>query len=159
MNRLARPISKTIREQRPLQISGFSSGTTQADILIIIHTPSKIKPTVTFRYEPLNEEQSSQFAKKISIDDFQKKYLADVDEKEMWKKFKADLWKEVEEGKINRIKYYRIVNKLTQKELAEKMNTSQPNIVRLEGMGYKPSIPTVKKLGKIFNVDFKDLIE
>lgn len=55
----------------------------------------------------------SQTSKSISIDDFQKKYLADVDEKEIWNQFKADLWKEVEEGKISKIKYYRIVSKHT----------------------------------------------
>lgn len=159
MSRLARPINRTIRGQRPLQVGWFSTGTTQADIIIVIQTPLNIKPTTTFRYEPFNEVRSTQTSKSISIEDFQKKYLSDVDEKDMWEQFTADLWNEVEEGKINRIKYYRIVNKLTQKELAEKMDTSQPNIVRLEGMGYKPGIPTLKKLGKIFNVDFKDLIE
>lgn len=62
---------------------------------------------------------SAQFhnSKSISIEDFQKKYLSDVDEKDMWEQFKADLWQEVEDGKISKIKYHRIINKRTQEDL------------------------------------------
>lgn len=67
----------------------------------------------------ISSELSAQFrnSKSISIDDFQKKYLADVDEKEIWNQFKADLWKEVEDGKISKTKYYRIISKRTQEDL------------------------------------------
>ena len=106
----------------------------------------------------MNDVQHSQSSKRISIEEFQKKYLSDVAEKDIWGKFKADLRQEVEDGKISKIKYHRIISKLTQKELAEKMKTNQPNIVRIERVGYEAGIPTLKKLGKIFNVDFKDLI-
>lgn len=158
MNRFAKPMNRTLRGQRPLPFGGYSSSTSQADIIIVIHTHLNIKPKTTFRYVPFSEEQIS---KSISIDDFQKKYLSDVNEKELWETFKADLRQEVEDGKISKIKYHRIISKLTQKELAEKTKTSQPNIVRLEGVGYKTkiSISTLKKLGKVFNVDFKELIE
>jgi len=156
---LARPAKKMLHKHSYIQTGGFTSGTTPPDIIILIPGHFNLKPTVNFRYEPLNEVQPSQSSKRISIEEFQKKYLSDVSEKGIWVKFKADLWQEVKDGKINRIKYYRIVDKLTQKELAEKMDTSQPNIVRLEQVDYKPNISTLKKLGKVFNVDFKDLIE
>src|SRR3972149_5596888 len=156
---LARPAKKMLHKHSYIQTGGFTSGTMPPDIIILIPGHFNLKPTVNFRYEPLNEVQPSQSSKRISIEEFQKKYLSDVSEKGIWVKFKADLWQEVKDGKINRIKYYRIVDKLTQKELAEKMDTSQPNIVRLEQVDYKPNISTLKKLGKVFNVDFKDLIE
>lgn len=156
---LIRPTKKTLHSRSYIQTGSFSSGTTPPDIIILIPGHFNLKPKIDFRYEALNDAQPSQSPKRISIDEFQKKYLSDVNEKEMWNTFTADLWKEVEDGKISKIKYHRIVSKLTQKELAEKMNTNQPNIVRLEGVGYKAGIPTLRKLGKIFNVDFKDLIE
>lgn len=94
----------------------------------------------------------------ISIDEFQKKYLGYVDEKGLWEQFKTDLLEEVAECKISKIKYYRIISKLTQKQLAEKLETQQPNIVRIEKIGYKSDIDTLKKLGKIFKIDYKELL-
>lgn len=154
--------NRKLQKQGYIQRGGFSSGTTPAGIILIIHpSVSAIKPVTNFKYEALNGEVTSQVSKRISIEEFQEKYLSDVAEKDIWLNFNADLRQEVEDGKISKIKYHRIISKLTQKELAEKMKTSQPNIVRLEGVGYKTkiSISTLKKLGKIFNVDFKELIE
>ena len=95
----------------------------------------------------------------ISLDEFQKKYLPGHDERAMWEEFKKDLWQEVFEGKTSRIKYNRIINKLTQKELAERLHTKQPNITRIEKVGYKVDLGTIKRLGEIFGIDYKELLE
>lgn len=94
----------------------------------------------------------------ISIDEFQKKHLGNVNEQALWERFKVDLQEEVAENKISKIKYYRIISKLTQKQLAEKLGTQQPNIVRIEKTGYKIDIDTLKKLGEIFKVDYKEFL-
>lgn len=94
----------------------------------------------------------------ISLEDFIEKHLSPVEQKLMWQDFKKDLWQEVLDKKISKIKYYRIVHKLTQKGLARKLDMEQPNIARLEKVEYTPKIPTLKKLGKIFHIDYKELL-
>lgn len=94
----------------------------------------------------------------ISLEDFIGKYFLPDEQKLMWEQFKKDLWQEVVNGKISKIKYYRIVHKLTQEQLAKKLNMKQPNIVRLEKMGYKPDVSTLEKLGKVFRIDYKELL-
>lgn len=94
----------------------------------------------------------------ISLEDFIKKHLSPEKQKSMWKDFKKDLWQEVIDGKISKIKYYRIVHKLTQKMLAKKLGMEQPNIARLEKVGRTPNILTLKKLGKVFQIDYKELL-
>lgn len=95
----------------------------------------------------------------ISIDDFQKKYLNKFKEEDLLIQFKNELIQELNDGKINKIKFFRILNKLTQKQLANLLETKQPNIVRLEKKSYIPDILTLKKLGKIFGIDYKELLE
>jgi DNA-binding XRE family transcriptional regulator len=95
----------------------------------------------------------------ISIEEFQKKYLPDINEEDIWLQFKTDLWEEVKERKISKIKFYRIINKLTQKDLAKKIDTKQPDIVRLEKVGYSPNIETMKKLAKVFQLHYKELLD
>jgi len=95
----------------------------------------------------------------ISIEEFKQKYLAGVDEKDLFEDFKKDLWEEVLEAKISKIKYYRIINKITQTQLAKMLKTQQPNIARLEKVGWKTSVADAKKLGKVFKLDYKDLLE
>lgn len=95
----------------------------------------------------------------ISIADFQKKYLNNFKEEDLRNQFESELKQELVEGKINKIKYYRILNKLTQNQLANLLQTKQPNIARLEKKGYTADIPTLKKLAKIFGIDYKELLE
>lgn len=122
--------------------------TTQGDATVTIQTSS---PIIGF-------EQIKPF-ETISLDEFQNKYLPVHDERAMWEEFKKDLWQEVFEGKTSRIKYYRIINKLTQKALADRLHTKQPNITRIEKVGYKVDLDTIKRLGKIFGIDYKELLE
>lgn len=68
-------------------------------------------------------------------------------------------WQElVKQGKISRIKYYRLINGIDQRTLAEKLGTAQPNISRIERVGYNIPIKTLKKLAEIFGVKMEDLI-
>ncbi|MEW6409360.1 MAG: helix-turn-helix transcriptional regulator [Nitrospirota bacterium] len=68
-------------------------------------------------------------------------------------------WQElVRQGKMSWIKYYRLINGIDQKTLAEKLGTAQPNISRIERVGYNVPSKTLKKLAEIFNVKTGDLI-
>jgi len=78
---------------------------------------------------------------------------------EAWKE-QFDEWQSlVKQGKMSRIKYYRLINGIDQKTLAEKLGTAQPNISRIERVGYNVPVKTLKKLAEIFKVRMEDLIE
>jgi len=94
----------------------------------------------------------------ISLEDFVEKHLSPAEKKMMWEDFKKELWQEVVDNKISKIKYYRIINKLTQTELARKLHMKQPNIARFEKVGYIPDISTLKKLGEVFSINYKELL-
>jgi len=75
-----------------------------------------------------------------------------------WKELHKE-WEElVRQGKMSRIKYYRLINGMDQKTLARKLGTAQPNISRIERVGYNVPVKTLKKLAKIFGVSMEDLI-
>jgi ribosome-binding protein aMBF1 (putative translation factor) len=77
---------------------------------------------------------------------------------EAWKE-QFNEWQEfVKQGKMSRIKFYRLINGIDQKTLAEKLGTAQPNISRIERVGYNVPSKTLKKLAEIFNVKTGDLI-
>ena len=94
----------------------------------------------------------------ISLEDFERKHFSPAEQILMWEDFKKELWQEVIDRKISKIKYYRIINKLTQTKLARKLNMKQPNIARLEKVDYTPDISTLKKLGEVFFVNYKELL-
>jgi ribosome-binding protein aMBF1 (putative translation factor) len=72
---------------------------------------------------------------------------------------RSDEWKKlIQQGKISRIKYYRLINGMDQATLAKKLKTAQPNICRIERPGYNVPIITLEKLAKIFKVKKGDLI-
>jgi len=94
------------------------------------------------------------------------KIVAEVTSTPEGKKAWEETWKEqfsewqelVKQGKMSRIKYYRLVNGIDQKTLAEKLGTAQPNISRIERVGYNVPSKTLKKLAEIFNVKTGGLI-
>ena len=69
-----------------------------------------------------------------------------------------ELYQEVLAGKLNRVKYYRLVNNLDQKTLAQRSGIKQPNISRLEKSGYTADADTYKKLAKVFKINYKELL-
>jgi DNA-binding XRE family transcriptional regulator len=76
-----------------------------------------------------------------------------------WKEQFSEWQNLVEQGKMSKIKYYRLINGIDQRTLAEKLGTSQPNISRIERVGYNVPIKTLKKLAEIFKVKMEALIE
>jgi DNA-binding XRE family transcriptional regulator len=70
-----------------------------------------------------------------------------------------DEWRElVRQGKMSRIKYYRLINGMDQAGLAEKLGIAQPNVSRLEKPGYNVPAKTLQKLAAIFGVTMEELI-
>lgn len=82
--------------------------------------------------------------------------------KEAWGKAweeQLDEWQALlKQGKISKIKYYRLINGIDQVLLAKELGTAQPNISRIEKPGYNVPTKTLKKLAKIFGVKMEDLI-
>jgi DNA-binding XRE family transcriptional regulator len=76
-----------------------------------------------------------------------------------WKERQAELQGFVRQGKMSKVKYFRLINNMEQKTLAEELDTAQPNISRIERPGYNVPTKTLKKLATIFGVKMEDLIE
>lgn len=83
------------------------------------------------------------------MDDLEK-YLNERLEKD--KEFKK-IWEEetIKRDVIKMIIQMRIKEGLTQKELAERLKTSQSSIARLESGNGNPTLNFLVKLGKVFN--------
>ena len=97
----------------------------------------------------------------ISLDNFIDTYLTDDEKKQLTQsqEILKDQWRQlVESGQMSKIKYYRLLNNMDQKALADKMAMKQSNISRLEQVGYKPRIKTLENLAATFNISPKDLI-
>ncbi len=75
-----------------------------------------------------------------------------------WKEQFAEWQKLVKQGKMSKIKYYRLINGIDQMTLAKKLGTAQPNISRIEKPEYNVPRRTLKTLAKIFGVKMEDLI-
>lgn len=63
------------------------------------------------------------------------------------------------EGEIinNLVKEYRKKNKMTQRELAEKVDVTERTIISIEKEKYKPSIVLAYKLARVFGTDIESL--
>lgn len=100
--------------------------------------------------------------KAVPLKKIVKEFTSTPEDKTAWQK----AWKEqfnewneiVKQGKMSRIKYYRLINGLDQETLAKKLGTAQPNISRIEKTGYNVPTKTLKALAKIFSVKMEDLI-
>ncbi|WP_407460885.1 helix-turn-helix transcriptional regulator [Lactobacillus gallinarum] len=57
----------------------------------------------------------------------------------------------------NLVKQYRKENKMTQREVAEKVRVTERTIISVEKGKYKPSIVLAYKLAKLFGTDIKTL--
>ena len=58
----------------------------------------------------------------------------------------------------NKIKEVRLSKRLTQKDLATKLETSQAFISKLESPSYRPSLTLLEKVSKTLGCDVEDLI-
>ena len=101
-------------------------------------------------------------AKAVPLEKMVSKVTSTPEGKESWDK----AWKEqfaewqalVKQGKMSKIKYYRLINGIGQISLAKELGMAQPNISRIEKPGYNVPTRTLKKLAKIFGVKMEDLI-
>ena len=57
----------------------------------------------------------------------------------------------------NLVKQYRKENKMTQREVAEKVRVTERTIISVEKGKYKPSIVLAYKLAKLFGIDIETL--
>ncbi len=60
---------------------------------------------------------------------------------------------------VTKIKEYRKKAKLTQAELAKKVNTRRETIVHLENGRYNPSLKLAMDIAKVLNLKVEDLFE
>jgi DNA-binding XRE family transcriptional regulator len=101
-------------------------------------------------------------AKAVPLEDMVAKVTSTPEGEKAWDEARKELnakWQsQMEAGAISRVKYYRLMNRMDQKTLAEKLGMAQPNISRIERPGYNVPVVTLKKLAKIFNVKMEDLI-
>lgn len=101
-------------------------------------------------------------ARAVPIKNIVREVTSTPEGKEAWEKAwkeQFDEWKElVQQGKMSKMKYYRLINGIDQITLAKRLGTAQPNISRIERPGYNVPTKTLKQLAKIFNVRLEDLI-
>lgn len=96
------------------------------------------------------------------VDDIIAKYTSTEKGRKAFAKAEEELHKELYqqalEGKLNRVKYFRLINNMDQKTLAKLSGIKQPNISRIEKSGYIADTDTYKKIAKIFKIDYKELL-
>lgn len=101
-------------------------------------------------------------AKAVPLEKMVSELTSTPEGKESWEK----AWKEqfdewqalVKQGKMSKVKYYRLINGIDQITLAKELGMAQPNISRIEKPGYNVPTRTLKKLAKILGVKMEDLI-
>ncbi|MFZ3122508.1 MAG: helix-turn-helix transcriptional regulator [Thermodesulfovibrionales bacterium] len=108
------------------------------------------------------ELETALTAKAVPLERLVSEVTATPEGKESWGKAwkeQFDEWQElVKQGKMSKIKYYRLMNGIDQIALSKELGTAQPNISRIEKPGYNVPTRTLKKLTKIFGVKMEDLI-
>ena len=125
---------------------------------------TKLKKLITFLRNEIAtlELKTAATEKSIPLDEIVKELTSTPKGKKAWDEAwqeQHDEWKAlVESGKISRIKYFRLINSMDQATLAKKLETAQPNISRIEKLGYNVPVKTLEKLSKIFKVKKGDLI-
>jgi len=124
----------------------------------------KLKKHIAFLQDEVQalELKTALTAKAVPLEDMVTEITSTPEGKKAWDeawKEQIEKWRsQMETGAISRVKYYRLLNGIDQKTLAEKLGTAQPNVSRIERQGYNVPVVTLKKLAKIFNVKMEDII-
>jgi hypothetical protein len=96
------------------------------------------------------------------IDDLIAKYTATDADKKAFQQAQQELHEELRQdvlaGKLNKVKYYRLISSMDQKMLSDLTGIKQSNISRIERLGYTADIDTYKKIAGVFNIDYKELL-
>jgi len=125
----------------------------------------KLKKLVEFLSQEVDTLQLKTLTKEKAVP-FSDVYNSVISSPEDIKEFEQ-AWKEqhdewlslVQTKKMSKIKYYRLLRGLDQKQLADKLNMKQPNLARVEKVGHTPRLETLKKMADILCVTLEDLIE
>jgi DNA-binding XRE family transcriptional regulator len=147
------------------ELCQYCNSTKDEQIVTLKRDNEKLNKLIKFLQAELRalELKTNVSEKAILIKDAVKEYSATLEGKGSLKKAWDEQYKEwsdlVKNGEMSKIKYYRLVSGINQHELARKLNTKQPNIARIEKVGYQPNVDTLKKLAKIFSIPVEDLIE
>lgn len=122
-------------------------------------TPNVITVDCNIPVEPKSEDERLGL---IDIEDIVKEITSTPEGARQWEEAKtkvnAELRQKVVDGKMSKLKYYRMIRGFTQKDLADKAMMQQPDISRYEQLGYKATVPTYEKLAEILGVEYRDLI-
>ena len=125
----------------------------------------KLKKMVEFLQQEVGVLQLKTLTKEkaVSFADVYKSVVTSPEDIKEWEqawKEQHTEWQElVENKKMSKIKYYRLVLGLDQNQLADKLNIKQPNMARLEKVGHTPRVETLKKIADVLSVTVEDLIE
>ena len=65
---------------------------------------------------------------------------------------------EAEAGRLSRVYVERITRRMTQTELADRADSHQPNISRIERPGQTISAKFAKRLGVVFDMDYREFL-
>lgn len=102
------------------------------------------------------------YPKLIDAEELVEELLSTSEGRELWaeaeEEYRAELREELEEGKVSKIKFHRLVADLSQVELANKAGIPQSNLARAEKVGYSASVKTYKKIAKALGVDYMELL-
>jgi len=124
----------------------------------------KLKKLVDFLRHEIHslELRTAVSEKAVSLNEMVNEFASIPEGKMALEKAREELsaeWRKLmEQGKMSRIKYYRLLKGIDQITLAKKIGTAQPDISRIERIGYNVPVKTLRQLTKIFGVTMEDLI-
>lgn len=159
------PEPLALDDETVAELCQYCNSTKDEQIMILKKDKEKLNKLVKFLEAELHqlELKTNVSEKAILIKDAVKEYSTTPEGKVSLKKAWDDQYKEwndlVGKGEMSKIKYYRLVSGINQHDLAGMLKTKQPNIARIEKVGYQPNVDTLKKLAKIFSIRVEDLIE
>jgi ribosome-binding protein aMBF1 (putative translation factor) len=78
-----------------------------------------------------------------------------AEEQDRWNQMLID---RIRMGKVNPVRGWRILKGIDQKTLAKRTKIRQPNLSRMEKLGARPSLPSLKKVAKALKIDLKELL-
>jgi DNA-binding XRE family transcriptional regulator len=143
--------------------SGTKTETNETQITFREKFLSKEKGCFSIFFIPADKTKITYYCDKlVDIGDIIAKYTSTEKGRKAFQKAEEELHKELFQevlaGKLNRVRYYRIVNNLDQRTLAKLSGVKQPNISRIEKIGYVADADTYKKIAKVFKISYKELL-
>ena len=110
----------------------------------------------------LYQQESTGGLDSVSVEDAVAELRSTRDGKRAWRRAvraRASSFDEaLKAGIIGKIKYYRFLREITQKQLAQMVGTKQSNIARYERPSYRASRATLEKLARALGVEVPELL-